>query len=167
MSNITRKQNKNLIITVAKLVTKYKKNEDVECIYLLPYTTENENFYNLVIVCGTYETIDKLKNSIEESNKKQKHELEKVKIGGELRILTDYSARYEERALNPSRVGRVQDLLSSRILYTKNGYGRYYHRVAHQFDKYNTVEKYNNRFRIAIPEEQKKKMKKIERSSNV
>ena len=167
MSNITREQNKNLITTVAKIVTKYKKNEDIECIYLLPFTIENENFYNLVIVSSSYETIDELEEKIEKTNKKQKQEIEKEIIGGELRISTDYCVYYDDEALNPSRVARVKDLLSSRILYTKKGYGRYYYRVAHQFDKYNTVEKYNNLFAIAIPEEQKKKMKKLERGTNV
>lgn len=158
MNEITREQNNNLVTTVAKIVTKYKKNEDVECIYLLPYKTENGNSYDLVIVCGTYYTIDEFEEGIEKYNDKQNKE-EKEKIGGKLRVMTDYSARYEELAVNPSRVGRAQDLLSSRILYTKNGYGRHYHRVAHQFDKYNTMEKYNKRFRITIPEKQKKKMK--------
>lgn len=167
MSKITREQNNNLITTVAKIVNKYKKNEDVECIYLLPYKTENGIFYNLVIVCGTYYTIDEFEEDIEKYNNKQTQEEAKEKIGGELRILTDYSARYEELALNPSRVGRAQDLLASRILYTKNGYGRHYYRVAHQFDKYNTMEKYDNCFRITISEDQKKKMKKPERSQNV
>lgn len=165
MSKITREQNNSLITTVAKIVNKYKKNEDVECIYLLPHTTENGNFYNLVIVCTTYYTIGELEEEISQYNIRQIKG--KEKIGGELRILTDYSARYEETALNRSRIDRVKDLLSSRVLYVKNGYGRHYYRVAHQFDKYNTMEKYDNCFRITISEDQKKKMKKPERSQNV
>ena len=161
MSNITKEQNNNLVETVAKIVRKYKKNEGVECIYLLPYIEDNENFYDLVIICGCFETKDEIEEKTSEVNGKQKNESEKERIGGELHILTDYSARYEEIALNPSRVSRAQNLLSARILYTKKGYGRHYYRVAHQFDKYNTMDKYNNSFRISISEKQKKNMKKM------
>lgn len=168
MSNITREQNKNLITTVAKLVNVFKKKENVECIYLMPFKVEEGNKYFLVIVYNSTKiALAKSENVIKCYNKKIKEKLDDQKIGGKLYILADRSSNYEMRALNPSKVDKVQDLLSSRILYTKEGYGRRYHKIAHQFDRYHTMERYPEYFRIAIPEEQKKKMKSLGTSKNV
>ena len=168
MSNITREQNKNLITTVATLVNVLKKNEDVECIYLMPLKADEENIYKLVIVYGSYRmALHKCENVIPAYRKWIEKNVDSESIGGELQLKVDHSGKYLKCAVNPSDVRRVDDILSSRILYTKKGYGIKYHKVAHQFDRYHTTERYPEYFRIAIPEEQKKKMKKIERSKNV
>ena len=162
MSNITKEQNANLIKTVATLVNVFKKNENVECIYLMPFKIDGNNIYRLVIVYDSERiTLAKKKQSIRYCNAKIKEKLDTKKIGGELCIIAECSSKYEERALNPSRVNKVQSLLSSRILYTKEGYGRKYYRVAHQFDRHNTLKRYPEYFRISIPKEDKKKMKKM------
>ena len=168
MSNITREQNKNLITTVATLVNVLKKNEKVECIYLMPYKIETENVYDLVVVYSDYETVKaKNKKLMEYINTRINEKLNNKTIGGKLYITANGSRDYHKAAVESRDVEKVKDLLSSRILYTKKGYGRKYHRVAHQFDRYKTLGRYSNYIRIAIPEEQKKKMKKIERTSNV
>jgi len=160
MSNITKEQTNNLITTVATLVNVFKKNDGVECIYLMPFKTEEGNIYKLVIVYDSIRTtLAKTKTAIRYCNARITEKLDDKKTGGKLHVVADYSIKYDEMALNPSKVDRVQDLLSSRILYTKEGYGRKYHRIAHQFDKYNTVKRYSEYIRISIPEEQKKKMK--------
>ena len=162
MSNITREQNKNLITTVAKLVNVLKKNEKVECIYLMPYKNETENIYDLVVVYSDYETVKaKNKKLMEYINTRINEKLNNKTIGGKLYITADGSRDYHIAAVESSEVAKVKDLLSSRVLYTKKGYGRKYHKIAHQFDRYKTLDRYTNYIRIGIPDKQKKQMKKI------
>ena len=151
MGKLTKEQRENLAFILARLTLKYKQDKNVECIYLTPFESEGEIIYDFVVVFKYLSNADKFEKETGKYNIKYKEEKLKSKFGGQIRLISDYSSAYEELALNPSRVNRVHDLLSSRTLYAKNGYGRHYRRVAHQFDRYHTTNKYENIVNLRLP----------------
>lgn len=162
MSKLTREQRENLAFIMARLTLKYKQDKNVECIYLTPFEDGGEIIYNFMVVFINLRDANKFDNEIRKYNRKYKEEELKSKFGGRIKLISDYASAYQEHALNPSKVNRVQDLLSSRILYAKKGYGRHYRRVAHQFDKYHTVDKYDNIVNLRLPKNKVKTKTKKE-----
>ena len=144
MSELTKRQTENLVSLMAELIMKYKQDEKVECIYLTPYKDNDNIFYNFVVLFSDSASVDKFNTKAAKTNAKFRNEKLISKFGGQISEIADYADKYEECALNPRRLRRVRTLLSSKILYTKKGYGRHYYRVAHQFDKDNTMEKFDS-----------------------
>ena len=162
MGKLTREQRENLAFIMARLTLKYKQDKNVECIYLTPFEDGGEIIYDFVVLFNNVDSAKKFRQEAREYNKKYGEEKIKERYGGHVRRYADLASCYEERALNPSRVNRVRDLLSSRILYAKKGYGRHYCRVAHQFDKYHTMDKYNNIVNLRLPKNKVKTKTKKE-----
>jgi hypothetical protein len=154
MSKLTEKQEKSFVRSIARIVHGYKKKENVECIYLLPYETKQGNIFDLVIVFSEFDK--KSLTNIRKYNKEHEKPEIQEKCGGLITIVSDSELFYSGIAMERREIIRVKDLLSSHILYDKTGR---YHKIAHQFDRYNTMEKYTNIVDIKLTNKNKVKTK--------
>ena len=137
----------NLIDLLAMIVSEYKKDEDVECIYLTPYKMDGGVIiYGVTVINADAVTVEYTNNSYLNDIQNATYNRASVidYVGGKIVIKIDHDFNYVERASDNYHIKNVKKLLSSKILYTKDGYGRHYYRVAHQFDKDESFEKYSN-----------------------
>jgi hypothetical protein len=131
-----------------KFLEEYKERKDVGCIYLLANEEHNlrRNNFNLVIVFEngvsktTLKEFNKLNNCFSRRDSIES-------FGGLLTLVADDCTDYSNCADTPDSIKRVRDLLSSEILYDKEGE---YTKIAHQFDTYRKVDKYSDSFNLDI-----------------
>lgn len=130
---------------IVNLANKYSKDENVECIYFLPFAENDERIFDLVIVFSEQVNLDSIDKEISELNEKYCKKI--FEIGGKIVLLSDRSDKYSAVAMHYYEVRRVRDLLSSSILFDRSGE---YVKIAHQFDEYNTMNKYDNILEVNI-----------------
>lgn len=128
---------------IANLTNKYSKDDNVECIYFLPFVENDERIFDLVIVFSEQVNLDEVDKEISELNEKYCKKISE--IGGKIVLLSDRSDKYSAVAMHYREVRRVRDLLSSSIIFDRSGE---YIKIAHQFDKYSTMNKYRNIFEV-------------------
>lgn len=120
--NITDKQRKNLVNEIATLVARFKKEQEVECIYFAPYKGLGKisgNVLELIIV--TKGDLDEISKGFCEYNSiHQEHDLIR-NFGVKIYVMFDDVRKYTSLPLNPSEVIRGNNLFNSVILYDKNG----------------------------------------------
>lgn len=110
-----------LASTIAKLVMKYKQDEDVECIHLEVICDEKieyDNLYYLYVVCNDTD-LDALDEKFKKDNTKYSRKDDWDKLGGWLHIIAAPSYFYDE----VSDCYEVAEnlLLMNDILYDKTG----------------------------------------------
>ena len=132
---------KELTEEIARLTCKYKKLEEVSCIYLVPYITSNKmKHYDLVLVASDAGEIQKEIIKYNYLNRKD----ERIdKFGGDLNILIDSPEFYVVKAYAKVERGRTRALRSGKILFDRTGH---YAEVAD--NEY--VSKYKNSFKFNI-----------------
>ena len=146
MKKMNSKQISYTSIETKSFLEEYEKRKDVDCIYLLSHEEKDYNEFDLVIVFNdgiskrTETRFNKLNNLFKKEDSINS-------FGGRLSLVADENTNYSMLASNASEIKRVRDLLSSQILYDKDGL---YKKIAHQFDSYRIVEPYSNSFEIKL-----------------
>lgn len=119
--NISEEQKDNLVNELVKLVSEFRKKENVECIYFAPYKgmegISAGNILELVVVInGQYRNID-----FNQYNKKYETHDYIRKYGIRIYISPDNHNKYTTMPLNPSEIKRANYLYNSSILFDKTG----------------------------------------------
>lgn len=133
---------KELIEEIIRLTSKYKELEEIDCIYLVPYITNNKmKHYDLVLVVSS--GADEIQREIIKYNYLNRKDERIDKFGGDLNILIDSQKFYVVKAYDKADRGRTRALRSGKILFDKTGH---YTRVADN----DCVSKYKNSFNFRI-----------------
>ncbi|MBR5370257.1 MAG: hypothetical protein IK137_03020 [Bacilli bacterium] len=150
----------NLIEFLAMIVSEYKKDEDVECIYLTPYKMDgNVIIYGVTVINADAVAVEYTINSYLNDIQNAVYNRDSVIdcVGGKIVIKIDHDFNYVEHASDNYHIKNAKKLLSSEIIYIKDGYAEHYYRVAHQFDNDKSFEKYSNIIDTGITMEKVKK----------
>lgn len=127
-----------------RLADKLRRRKNIDCIYFTAYVKEKdtiERIYELTIVTSG-ELSDQTKQAIKEYSRKIRTFEDTFKLyDGVFKIVLDSKDNYATCAMEYGECRRVQNLYSATILLDKTGY---YYKVAHQFDQYGTMYKYEN-----------------------
>ena len=127
---------------IARLTCKYRKIEEVACIYLLPVKNNNGlKIYELVIVCSS--PIEDLEKNYKDYNLLNRHDSKIREYGGRLNITLDSPRFYVRRACTQIEIDKTRSLRSSNILFDRTGF---YKQVAED----ESVSRYDNCFRFHI-----------------
>ena len=121
--NITDEQKNNLCQELAKLVFELKKDNDVECIYFVPYIGLGDIRGNVLEVTLVKQSDNDVNNDIAERNRFYFEEESLRKFGVKIFIDTDVAHKYTFIDLNPSEATRSNSLFNSTILFDR--YGKY------------------------------------------
>lgn len=151
--------NNTLVDELARIVYKFKKEENIECIYILPAKSKNEDCYNIMvnlIVKSNCENTHLL-NSVHNYNiSKEKNEVES-NSNTKISITTDLASCYNnilDKQNTLMQKSAENDLYNGIILYDKSGK---YYRLKKQIDlrskklKYSWLFKYENFIDIDLP----------------
>ena len=148
-----------LVDELAKITYKFKKEENVECIYFLPAKSESENCYSIMINLITKSKCnnDHLLNSILNYNiSKEKKEFE-TETNTKINITTDEACCYNnilDKKNSLMQKSAENDLFNATILYDKSGK---YYRLKKQIDlryqklKLSWLFKYKDSIDIDLP----------------
>lgn len=120
--NITDEQVKNLVNEMAILITKLKKEQGIECIYLTSYKdkqTVKDNVVELTVV--TRENTDKMSKDFCKYNEMHQKDTSIDEFGIKISVVFDGTRNYTKLPLNPSEVIRGNNLVNSTILYDRDG----------------------------------------------
>lgn len=120
--NITDEQKQNLVDEIATLVAKFKKDEDVECIYFSSYKGLGKisgNVLELIVV--TKGNLDEISKGFCEYNKMHQEHKSVRKFGVKIYVMFDEKRKYTYLPLNPSELIRENNLFNSIILFDRNG----------------------------------------------
>lgn len=121
--NITDEQKNNLCQELAKLVFELKKDNEVECIYFVPYIGLGVIRGNVLEVTLVKQSDNDVNNDIAERNRFYFEEESLRKFGVKIFIDTDVAHKYTFIDLNPSEMRRSNSLFNSTILFDR--YGKY------------------------------------------
>lgn len=133
---------------IATLVEEYSKDENVECIYLLPLVDDGKIYLYMFIVFLDCIEFEKKMNELTELTEKYDNRVDE--IGGRFIVDAIRNHYFRENAENMLELESVKDLFSSSILFDRNGK---YYKIAHQFDQYyHYMEKYRNVLDVNLDE---------------
>ena len=104
-SNINVDAKKNEILN---LVNKYSIDDNVDCLYFLPYIENGVCIFNLVIVFSKSELINEMNDEIIKLN--QKYGQMYDELGGNLIVSLDRSDKYSRCAMHGYEIRRGKDL---------------------------------------------------------
>ena len=120
---ITEEQRNELCYEIARLVMKFKKEKNVECIYITTSLNSGDikgNVLNLTVVEQGWAD-EARKQKLERWNRMyQKNDFIR-KLGFRIYIDTDNAEKYTTFALNPSEIARNQYLFNGTILFEQSG----------------------------------------------
>lgn len=128
--------NEILVDELARITYKFKKEENVECIYLLPAKSESENCYSMMVnlIVKSNNNNKHLLNSVLNYNiSKEKEEFEN-KSNTKISITTDLACCYNnifDKKNSLMQKSAENDLFNATILYDKSGK---YYRLKKQID---------------------------------
>lgn len=126
---------------IARLTCKYRKLEEIECIYLLPIKDKKRKIYELVMICSS--EIEGLERKTKLYNLSNRDESKIEQYGGRLDIVLDTPRNYVPGARTELEIDKTRSLRSSKILFDRTGL---YKEIARD----ESVSKYSNSFRFHI-----------------
>ena len=120
--NISEEQKNNLCNELAKLVTEFKEDETIECIYFAPYKgfdSTIDEVIELTLVRNNETPEDKENTAQRNSEYKESEALKK--FGIKIVIDHDNARKYCKMAVSKSEVSRNNCLFNSTILFDRTG----------------------------------------------
>ena len=153
---ITEQQRNELCYEIARLLLKFKKDQNVECIYFAPYSEFGDIKGNVLILTIVKQgwSDQASEQQFEAWNRMYQKEYFARKLGFSIYVDVDNAEEFTSFALNPSEVKRNQDLFNSTILFDKTGeYSKMSQRVRDIFisDPYNSPYDFYKNIAVVVP----------------